>query len=40
VTINADGILTDVGQAIWKVVEPLSKGMSGPVGKLWITNTV
>jgi dTMP kinase len=40
VTINADGTLADVEQTIWEVVEPLSKGTSGPVGKLWNNNIV
>jgi len=40
VTIDADGTLADVEQTIWEVVEPLSKGLSRPVGKLWGNVTV
>lgn len=40
VTIDADRILADVEQAIWEVVEPLSKGISEPLGKLWVNKTV
>ena len=40
VTIDADGTLADVEQTIWEAVEPLCKGISGPVGKLWNNKTL
>jgi len=40
VIIDADGTLAEVEQTIWEVAEPLSKGTSGPVGKLWNNKTV
>ena len=40
VTIDADRVLAEVEQTIWEVVEPFSKGISGPLGKLWDNKTV
>ena len=40
VTIDADSILADVEQTIWEIAEPLSKGISRPLGKLWDNKTV
>jgi dTMP kinase len=40
VAIDADKTLAEVEQTIWDVVEPLSKGVSGLVGKLWNNKTV
>jgi dTMP kinase len=40
VTIDADKTLTEVEQTIWEMVEPLSKGVSEPVGKLWDNKAV
>ena len=35
VTIDAHKTLAEVEHTIWEMVEPLNKGVSGPVGKLW-----
>ena len=40
VTIDADKTLAEVERTIWETVEPLSKGVSEPVGKLWDNKAV
>lgn len=40
VTIDADKTLAEVEQTIWERVEPLSKGVSEPVGRLWDNKAV